>query len=363
MNVTELSSALSVRDLTDPAQGEHAIQHVVELVCRAVPAGEVRVVRTHPMVPVEDNYEKLGYAPGAVTRDARYTRYVSETCMLRSHTSAAIPPALRKLAGETGQWEDVLLVVPGIVYRRDAVDRIHTGTPHQLDLWHISRGQEKTSRDLTRMIDAVVRAVLPGAEYRTTPAVHPYTSAGRQVDVLVDGEWVEIAECGLAARHVLDRAGLPRTVTGLATGMGLDRLVMLRKGIPDIRLLSATDPRIAGQMLDLSPYRPVSKHPPISRDLSVAVDAAADEETIGDAVRAALGAHQAAVEEVVVLSETALADLPPMAVERLGARAGQKNVLLRIVLRDHLRTLSDQEANAIRDTVYAAVHQGDTLTG
>lgn len=358
MNVAELSHALSVRDLTDPAQGPHAIQQVVDLIRAALPAGS-RVVRTHPIVPVEDNYEKLGYAADAVTRDARYTRYVSETCMLRSHTSAAIPPTLRALALEPG-WSDMLLLVPGIVYRRDSVDRIHTGTPHQLDVWHVSRLRELGVSDLVLMIDAVVQAVLPGAVYRTTPAVHPYTSAGRQVDVLVDGEWIEIAECGLAARHVLDRSGLPRTVTGLAMGMGLDRLVMLRKRIPDIRLLSATDPRIARQMLDLTPYRPVSKHPPISRDVSVAVSAAADAETIGDAVRAA---SSAVIEEVRILSETPVEDLPPVAVERLGARPGQKNVLLRIVLRDHLRTLSDQEANAVRNAVYAAVHEGDSLDG
>jgi phenylalanyl-tRNA synthetase alpha chain len=366
LTVDQLTAALMARDLTDPARGPHAVQVVGDLLQRALHArwnNRVRHIRAHPLVPIEDNYERLGYPPDAVTRDARYTRYASETCMLRSHTTAAVPPALRDLAARhtadpSQAWADVLLVCPGVVYRRDVVDRIHTGTPHQIDLWRIVRGSRMTGGDLDEMIDAVVRAVVPGAAYRAVPASHPYTEQGRQVDVWHEDEWIEIGECGLVARHVLDRADLGETVSGLAMGLGLDRLVMLRKGIPDIRLLSATDGRVAGQMLDLTPYRPVSKHPPISRDLSVAVDADADPETLGGTVRDALGPHVDAVEEIRVVVETPMADLPDAAIARLGARAGQKNVLLRIVLRDPIRTLSDEEANTIRDRVYAAVHQG-----
>ncbi|MFG2000273.1 hypothetical protein ACGFNU_14085 [Spirillospora sp. NPDC048911] len=357
----ELARALSVRDLTDPSQGPHAAQLAAGLLAEALQArwrNELLLVRAHPLVPVEDNYERLGYPAGAVTRDARYTRYASETCMLRSHTSAMIPPALRDLARAPDR-HDVLLACAGVVYRRDVVDRIHTGTPHQLDLWRIVRGRPMGPDDLDEMIDAVVRAILPDAPYRTVPAVHPYTTGGLQIDVRTGGEWVELAECGLAAPHVLGRADLGPETTGLALGLGLDRLLMLRKGIADIRLLSAADPRVSGQMLDLDPYRPVSAHPPISRDLSVAVPAEADAETLGGTVRDALGDGAAgAVEEVRVLSETPVEDLPPAAVARLGASPGQKNVLLRVVLRDPVRTLSDDEANVLRDRVYAAVHQG-----
>ena len=93
-----LARALAVADLTDPANGPHAIQLVADAAIVAlrdrwrVP---VHVHRSHPVVPIEDNYDRLGYAPGAVARDARYTRYVSETCVLRSHTSAMVPAALR----------------------------------------------------------------------------------------------------------------------------------------------------------------------------------------------------------------------------------------------------------------------------
>lgn len=337
------------RDLSDPTYGPHAMQLLVDDVLAALP-GEPRVLRDHPEVSVDDNYTALGYPPDAITRDARYTRYTGENRMLRSHTTAMVPPALRLLGTQDG-WDDVLLACVGMVYRRDAVDRVHSGTPHQLDLWRISHHRA----DLDELIDAVITTAVPGLRYRTTPATHPYTTAGRQVDVLVDGEWLEVAECGLAARHVLRRAWLPDDVHGLALGVGLDRLLMLRKGVPDIRLLSSDDPRVAAQMLDLTPYRPVSRHPPVMRDISVAVGADADGETIGDVVRAAVGDL---VEEVTVVGETPVSDLPPAAVARLGARPDQKNVLLRLVLRHPTRTLTDDDANAARDAAHAAVHEG-----
>jgi phenylalanyl-tRNA synthetase alpha chain len=146
--------------------------------------------------------------------------------------------------------------------------------------------------------------------------------------------------------------------SGLALGMGLDRLLMLRKGIPDIRLLRSADPRIAGQMADLAAYRPVSAMPPVRRDLSVAVDADDGAEDLGDRVRHALAPDAEAVEEVAVLAETPYDQLPAQAVARLGISAGQKNVLVRVVLRHLERTLTAEEANRMRDRIYMALHRG-----
>jgi phenylalanyl-tRNA synthetase alpha chain len=312
------------------------------------------VYRGPRIVAVEDNYDVLGYERSAVTREARYTRYVSDTQMLRSHTSAMVPAALCTLRDP----RDALVACPGMVYRRDAIDRLHTGTPHQLDLWRVVRDATMSAGDLKEMIEIVIRAALPGAEWRVEPRAHPYTTDGLQIDVENGDEWVEIGECGLAAPRVLDAGGC-RAHTGLAMGLGLDRMLMLRKGIADIRLLRASDPRVAGQMGDLSLYRPVSNRPAITRDLSIAVDNDDDVETLGDRVRDALGADADAVEAVEVLSETPGDELPPIARARLGLRAGQKNVLVRVTLRHAERTLTREEANGLRDRVYAALHDGD----
>jgi phenylalanyl-tRNA synthetase alpha chain len=356
----EIARALRTRDLTDPTEGAHAVQRIVDDIVAALlrswRCGR-RLHRGARIVSVLDNYDALGYTTDAVTRDARYTRYVSPTEVLRSHTSALIPGALRELAAEVDPG-DVVLACPGMVYRRDSIDRLHSGTPHQLDVWRVSPDRVLGTGDLKEMIEVVVRAALPGAEYRVESRRHPYTTDGLQIDVQNGAEWVEIGECGLAAEPVLAAAGVAGT--GLAMGLGLDRILMLRKGIADIRLLRSTDSRIAGQMRDLGLYRPVSNRPAIARDLSIAVPDGDAAEELGDRVRAGLGDRADAVEAVEVLSETTGDALPEAARERLGIQPGQKNVLVRVVLRHPARTLTRDEANALRNDVYDALHCGTT---
>ncbi|HEX6037984.1 hypothetical protein [Longimicrobium sp.] len=351
--------AVTLRDLTDPAQGPHALQMLLDRITHALRERwgcAVRVHRAHPAVPVEHNYDRLHYPPGGAARDARYTRYVSETTVLRSQTSAMIPSLLAEIAQDPPA--DVLLACPGLVYRRDEIDRLHTGEPHQVDLWRIVRGRVGTD-DLRGMVATVLDAVLPGRAYRLNDAAHPYTTDGVEIEVRSDdGGWIEAGECGLALPAILREADLPGEYTGLAMGLGLDRLLMLVKGMDDIRALRSADPRIAAQMLDLEPYRPVSAQPPVRRDLSVAVAADRTPEELGDRIREALGERVEALESVQVLSETPYDALPPQARERIGMRPGQKNVLVRIVIRDLARTLTSAEANALRDAVYASLHEG-----
>ncbi|MEM6989746.1 MAG: hypothetical protein AAF721_04595 [Myxococcota bacterium] len=348
-----------MRDLTDPGQGAHAIQSLVDAATRRLREGwscNVVVARGSPLVAVEDNYDRLHYAADGVARDARYTRYVTDQQLLRTQTSAVVPSVLRTLAG--ARIDDVLLVCPGIVYRRDSIDRLHTGEPHQVDLWRLRSGPLEVA-DLEQMIAHVVHACVPDAEaWRTTPAAHPYTKAGRQIDVRLGNAWIEIGECGLAAPGVLEESGLPPVVRGLAMGLGLDRLLMLRKGVPDIRLLRSDDPRVAAQMLDLSPYRPVSRQPAIRRDLSISVPRETIVEDLGDQVRALLGPEQSCIEAVTILSETHYGALPPSAVERMGMPAGHKNLLVRVVMRDLHRALTSAEANRLRDRIYDHLHRG-----
>jgi len=306
---------------------------------------------------VEDNYDRLLYPPDGAARDVRYTRYVTETTLLRTQTSAMVPGALRELAREP--LPDVLLVCPGLVYRRDAIDRLHTGEPHQVDLWRVRTGAPLARRDLCEMIRRVAGAALPGREVRWTSSAHPYTLDGLQIDVATDEGWVEIGECGLAHPLILKWAGLDISRwSGLAMGLGLDRILMLRKGLPDIRLLRSADPRVASQMRDLRPYRPVSSRPAVVRDVSIAVPADDTLEDLGDRVRTALGVDAGVVEEVGILAEAPLDALPAEARERLGIGPGQRNVLVRVVLRALDRTLTHAEANLLRDRIYVALHRG-----
>jgi phenylalanyl-tRNA synthetase alpha chain len=360
LSAEELRRMVSIRDLTDPAQGPHAMQLLLAALTDALLmswGSELVLRRASPIVSVRDNYDRLRYPPAAVARDARYTRYVCDGAVLRTQTSAMLPPLLTELA--RARLDDVLLVCPGIVYRRDCIDRLHTGEPHQVDVWRLRRGQALGVAELLDMVEIVVDAVLPGVEHRTLPADHPYTLQGLQIEVKRGEGWVEIGECGLANPALLAECSHdPRVSSGLALGLGLDRLLMLRKGVPDIRLLRSADARVSGQMLDLSPYRPVSRQPSLRRDLSLVVDRRLSTEEIGDLVRHALGARASAIEAVTVLHDIEYEKLPAAVIARLGIGPGQRNLLLRIVCCDLERTLTSDEANQLRDCVYAALHRG-----
>ena len=92
--------ALSLRDLTDAAHGPHALQLLVAAAVEALRLAwrcDVIVHRASPVVSVTDNYELLLVPPDAAARDARYTRYVTPSSVLRTHTSAMIPGLLRSI--------------------------------------------------------------------------------------------------------------------------------------------------------------------------------------------------------------------------------------------------------------------------
>ncbi|MET3810181.1 hypothetical protein [Arthrobacter sp. UYEF3] len=365
-----------MRDLSDPAGGPHAAQQLLAEVVTGLERLWDIPAATHrysPLVATADNYDRLGYSADDVTRDSRYSRHVSPTVMLRSHTSAGVPAVLDALHGELGRY-DRLHVLPGLVYRRDAVDRTHVGTPHQVDLWRLKARGLLGPAEHHAMMAAVVEAVLPAAEYpdvqwRATPAEHSYTALGQQLDVCLtrpDGsrEWLELAECGLVAARVLRGSGLdPRRWAGLALGLGLDRALMPRKGIGDIRLLRSEHPEVRAQLQDLARYRPVSAMPEVRRDLSLVLGSAddADVELLGDLARTALGADAVLLAALEVRAVTPATALAPAAVERLGLGPDQVNVLVRLVLQPLDRTLTDGEANRVRDRVYLALHRGKVL--
>src|SRR5215510_5659705 len=97
LDPVRLRRDLGLRDLSDPAEGPHAVQllisEAVEALSRAWQC-EVRLCRGPRIVSVADNYDRLGYAAAAITRDALYTQYVDAGHVLRSHASAMVAPAL-----------------------------------------------------------------------------------------------------------------------------------------------------------------------------------------------------------------------------------------------------------------------------
>jgi phenylalanyl-tRNA synthetase alpha chain len=360
LNPEAVKQALQIRDLTNPDQGRHAMQLILNDIIDALQikwSCKTLIYRESPIVTIADNYDRLKYPAAGAAREARYTRYISENTLLRTQTSAMIPRAMQSVSSNLP--DDLMIICPGLVYRRDCIDKLHTGEPHQVDIWRVCCTKKCTSIDLQEMVATIVTTALPGMQWRTEPRVHPYTQKGLQIDVNCNDSWVEIGEGGLAhptilAENMLNHQGL----TGLACGLGLDRILMLRKGINDIRLLRSQDPRVLAQINDLSPYKPVSCMPPVTRDLSIVLAEDETVEDLGDKVREALGEQATIVEHVDILSETLYQNLPEPAIQRLGIQQGQKNILLRVILRDLEKTLTKEECNKYRDIIYGALHQG-----
>lgn len=142
--------------------------------------------------------------------------------------------------------------------------------------------------------------------------------------------------------------------------MGLDRLVMTLKDIPDVRYIRSNNPKISDQMNDLEPYKEVSNQPAITRDMSYSVPAYYVEEDISQAIMGAMGEYIDALEEVEILTETIYGNLPPKVRSKLGIKKGQKNVLVRVTLRHLEKSLTKAEANQIYNIVYAKINHGDS---
>jgi phenylalanyl-tRNA synthetase alpha chain len=361
----KLNEYLAIPDLTESRQ-PHAIsllyKRVADNMREAHEGSDVRVYRKDPIVTVADNYDNLLIAADNISRSSTYTHYVDNKHVLRTHTTAQIPGILRELAATRKDWNDVVILLPGLAYRRDVTDKKHVGQVHMLEMWRIVKtGKDKPiiKDDLLKVVKGVANTAAPGWKLRIIDSPHPYTKQGIEVNAVLGDRDIEILECGLINDQILENAGFDSSeYSGWALGMGLDRLVMTLKDISDVRYLRSTNPKIAAQMKDLEKYHEVSSQPAIRRDMSYSVPTSYVEEDVNEDIREALGDKQNILESVEILSETAYGDLPQKIQERLGISSDQKNVLVRITLRHLERTLENKEANKIYNDIYKKINHG-----
>ena len=361
----KLNEYLAIPDLTESRQ-PHAIsllyKRVADNMREAHEGSDVRVYRKDPIVTIADNYDNLLIAADNISRSSTYTHYVDNKHVLRTHTTAQIPGILRELAATRKDWNDVVILLPGLAYRRDVTDKKHVGQVHMLEMWRIVKtGKDKPiiKDDLLKVVKGVANTAAPGWKLRIIDSPHPYTKQGIEVNAVLGDRDIEILECGLINDQILENAGFDSSeYSGWALGMGLDRLVMTLKDISDVRYLRSTNPKIAAQMKDLEKYHEVSSQPAIQRDMSYGVPTSYVEEDVNEDIREALGDKQNILESVEILSETAYEDLPQKIQERLGISSNQKNVLVRITLRHLERTLENKEANKIYSDIYKKINHG-----
>ena len=209
------------------------------------------------------NFTALNHPPGHPARMLQDTFYVSDDVVLRTHTS---PMQVRAMEL---QKPPIYIVVPGKVYRRDS-DATHTPMFHQLEGLAVDEGI--TLADLQGTLLEFARAYFGrDRQVRLRPHYFPFTAPSVEFDVscfacggsgtLRDGSrdplckgtgWIEVGGAGMVDPNVFefvrDQGYDPEAgIQGFAFGLGIDRIAMLRHGVPDLRLFFENDLRLLRQ--------------------------------------------------------------------------------------------------------------------
>ena len=189
------------------------------------------------------NFEALNFPANHPARDLQDTFYVDDDVLLRTQTS---PMQVRLMQS---QPPPVRVIVPGRVYRNEAIDASHAAEFYQLEGLYVDH--QVSMVDLKATVAHFVRRMFgPKTSIRFKPHFFPFTEPSVDVDMKWEktGEWLEIMGAGMVHPNVFRAAGYdPEQVTGFAFGMGVDRIAMLRHGIRDIRLLLENDVRFLEQ--------------------------------------------------------------------------------------------------------------------
>ncbi|MCX6391085.1 MAG: phenylalanine--tRNA ligase subunit alpha [Actinobacteria bacterium] len=232
----------------------------VTLPGRAMPHGGLHVL-TQTRREIEQIFLDMGYAiaegPEVETEFNNFTAlnipedhpakadsdtlWVSDGVLLRTHTS---PVQVRAMQS---QEPPVAIICPGRVYRRDTQDATHSPIFHQVEGLLIDEGV--TLAHLKGTLDHLTKRLF-GAdrEIRLRSGFFPFTEPSIEVDVSWGDGWMEILGAGMVDPNVLEHVGYDsEKYTGFAFGVGIERVAMLRHGIPDIRMLYDNDVRFLAQ--------------------------------------------------------------------------------------------------------------------
>lgn len=239
-------------DVTRPGRGvtfgaEHPLRMVEqEIVDALTPLGFA--VATGPLVEHDwYNFEALNFPKDHPARDTQDTFFISESVLLRTHTSNVQIRTMLK------QGPPVRILAPGMVFRNDEIDASHSPAFHQIEgLWVDEHATFADCKGVLRQL--TTRLFGKASKIRFRPSFFPFTEPSAEVDVgcvvckgtggetskcsLCKGTgWLEILGAGMVDPQVLQAVGYdPDRVQGFAFGVGLERIALLRWGIDDIRL-------------------------------------------------------------------------------------------------------------------------------
>ena len=191
------------------------------------------------------NFGALNFPPDHPARDTQDTFWTTDGRLLRTHTS---PMQVRYLETHEPPFK---LVVPGKVFRNEAVDVTHEAQFNQLEALVV--GERITMADLRGAINEMALALFgEGTRTRLLPTYFPFVEPGAEFAIWWTNprtgaeEWLELGGCGMVHPNVFTAAG-HTGVTGFAFGFGIERLALIPYGIPDIRSFHQSDLRVLRQ--------------------------------------------------------------------------------------------------------------------
>lgn len=196
------------------------------------------------------NFDALNVPVNHPARDMQDTFFTREKPprVPRTHCTSVTLRGLEQLAKEGGTHKR--MINPGKVFRNEATDATHEAQFYQYDGFAVADTGEITLAHLKGVFDNFYREFFgKDTKIRFRPSYFPFVEPGVEIDVWFEapgreGKWLEMAGAGMLHPNVLRNAGLdPKKVQGFAWGGGIERLLMVKYGIPDIRLFHSGDIR------------------------------------------------------------------------------------------------------------------------
>lgn len=304
------------------------------------------IVEIPKITTIEKEFDILNSPKDHPTRRETDTFFLDNTNHLRTQMTVMWPYYLKnaEVLKKLEEEGELRALAPGIVFRKDEIDRKHFPAFHQIDGLLICRKDKKiiTLDDLKEVEAEMTKSIFgPDVEFRFLVDSFPFTDPSVQIEIMHNGDWMEVVGSGLVHAQVLKNLSIdPEVYNGWAFGFGIERLAMVKMGIPDIRIFWSNDPRITSQFKDInSKYKEVSKYPETSRDISFIINKDINLNNYYEIVR---DFAENLIEEVKLVDEF-----------EDDAKFGKdkKSYTFRIVYRSPERTLTNEEINKIQEEI------------
>ena len=266
---------LSMKDLsrTDGSPIKEMIDRVVNI---PILKG-FDLIKIPEVVTAEITFDLFNFPDDHPARSKSDTYYVNEKNVLRTHTTVMwyYYLGLEEIREKAEKGLPIGVLSFGKVYRKDEIDRNHMNIFHQIDGLYLCKTENHviTQDDLKDVLSEIAKSVFgQDIKHCFNDDTFPYTNQSIEMEIEVNGKWVEVLGAGVVQPPVLEKLGIDSNkYNGWAFGFGLERLAIISMDLPDIRLFWSEDPRVTKQLRLGNKFAEVSKYPPIVRDISFVV--------------------------------------------------------------------------------------------